>query len=73
MLHVFLIVVLLLAFAFACFAVGIFVRGKFPDTHVGRNAEMKKLGITCAKNDGAYCQGRLDSENCQGCGEAKQL
>jgi len=24
--------------------------GKFPDTHIGRNKEMKKRGILCAAN-----------------------
>jgi len=68
MLHVFIIVVVLVAIAFAGFGVGVFVKGKFPDTHVGHNAEMKKLGITCAKHDGAFCQGRTNTESsCQGC------
>ena len=67
MFKVFLIVIFLIAIAFVCLAVGIIVKGKFPDTHVGRNAEMKKLGIACAKNDGAYCQGQPDSDDCKGC------
>ena len=51
MFTIFIIVSLLLAFSFVGLAIGVLVKGKFPETHVGRNAEMKKLGITCAKND----------------------
>ena len=67
MLQLFLIVAILVAIAIACLAVGIIIKGKFPDTHVGHNAEMKKMGITCVKSDSAFCQGRTDSEGCKGC------
>ena len=42
--------------------------GRFPETHIGRNKNMKKLGITCAKDESAWCQGRKDAPECQGCG-----
>jgi len=71
MLQIFLIVIILIAIAFVCFAVGVMVKGKFPDTHVGHNAEMKKLGVTCAKHDDAFCQGRSKLESCQGCKDEK--
>jgi len=29
--------------------------GRFPDTHVGSNAEMRKRGITCAKQTDIGC------------------
>jgi len=67
MLYVYLITIILVAVAVAGLAVGIIVKGKFPDTHVGHNAEMKKRGITCVKRDGAFCQGRSDSDVCKGC------
>ena len=67
MLHVFLIVTILVAIAAVGLGIGIIVKGKFPDTHVGHNAEMKKKGITCIKTDSAFCQGRSDSEVCKGC------
>jgi hypothetical protein len=28
-----------------------FLKKKFPETHVGHNSNMKKLGITCAKHE----------------------
>ncbi|MDR1171308.1 MAG: hypothetical protein LBL24_02520 [Bacteroidales bacterium] len=67
MFRFFLIVAVLVAIAVAGLAIGILIKGKFPDTHVGRNADMKKMGITCAKNDSALCQGRPNSEGCRGC------
>jgi hypothetical protein len=68
MFQTFLIAAILIAVSVAGIAVGILIKGKFPDTHVGHNPDMKKLGITCAKNDAAYCQGRSDSDACRGCG-----
>ena len=67
MFPLFLIVVVLVAISVVGLAVGVLVKGKFPDTHVGRNADMKKMGVTCAKNDSAYCQGRSESDACRGC------
>ena len=46
--------------------------GRFPETHIGRNKHMKKLGITCAKNESALCQGRKEAPECQGCGLLQQ-
>ena len=67
MIHVFLIATALIAIAIAALAIGVIIKGKFPDTHMGHNAEMKKLGISCAKKDETFCQGRSDSEGCRGC------
>jgi len=59
--------IILVAVAGAGMAVGIIVKGKFPDTHVGQNAEMRKMGITCVKNDSDFCKGRPDTDACTGC------
>lgn len=47
----FLITIILVAFAFVALGVGIFFRkeGKFPETEVGHNKHMRELGIYCAK------------------------
>ena len=29
--------------------------GRFPETSIGKNREMRKLGITCAKHDEMRC------------------
>ena len=58
MFQIFIIVSLLVALAVIGLAIGVIVKGKFPETHAGHNAEMKKLGITCAKRDAKLCQGR---------------
>ena len=67
MLQLFLIVAVLVAIAIIGLAIGVIIKGKFPDTHVGHNPDMKKMGITCAKNDRAYCQGRKQTSGCEGC------
>jgi len=58
-----------MAIAFLGLGIGIFIKGKFPETHIGKNEEMKKLGITCAKNDSNLCRGRSNpNENdCRSC------
>ena len=40
--------------------------GKFPETEVGRNKEMRKLGIECAKAEEIKC--RRDVEQNGACG-----
>lgn len=34
-------------------------QGKFPNTSVGKNPALKKLGITCAKHDEQRCFNNL--------------
>lgn len=50
---VILISILLIAIAFLGLGFSIFFRknGKFPETEIGHNKHMKKLGITCVKCD----------------------
>jgi hypothetical protein len=67
MLLLFIITAIIIALAIIGLAVGILVKGKFPDTHVGHNPNMKKLGITCAKNDSDLCRGRDKFDECKGC------
>ena len=62
MIQVFITVTVLIALAVVGLAVGIIIKGKFPETHAGHNTEMKKLGISCAKRDGTLCQGRSKSK-----------
>lgn len=48
---VFLLSILLISLAFIALGVSIFFRkgGKFPETEIGHNKHMKKMGITCVK------------------------
>jgi hypothetical protein len=52
-LTVLIISVVIVAIAFIGLGLSIFFRknGKFPETGVGHNTEMRKLGITCARSD----------------------
>ena len=67
MLQVIIIASVLLAIALVGLAIGVIFKGKFPETHVGHNPEMKKLGITCAKNDKNLCQGRPKTTKFSNC------
>lgn len=58
----------LVAIALAGMAITIIVRpgGRFPETHVGHNKEMRKRGITCAQATDTGCS-PVDSAGCCGC------
>lgn len=49
----FFIFALIIAFCVLCLEVKVLFskRGKFPETELGRNEEMRKRGITCARED----------------------
>jgi hypothetical protein len=51
--ELFFVAIILVGIAFAAIGINIFFRkeGKFPETEVGRNSNMKRLGITCPKCD----------------------
>ena len=61
LIKLFLITGVIVAVSFLAMGISIFVRkdGKFPTFEIGKNKEMKKLGITCAKHDELKCFNRL--------------
>ena len=62
--------ILILAAAIALMCVGIIFKGKFPETEVSRNENMKELGIKCMREQEEElksCTGKY-SEDCVGCG-----
>lgn len=60
---------LLIAFALVAMAVGILLRrgGRFPDTHISHNREMRKRGITCAQHTDVGCKPAQNTAGCAGC------
>lgn len=72
--------ILILAIAIALMCVGIIVKGKFPETEVSKNENIRRMGIKCAREEememmeaersgkkSQTCSGAY-SENCVGCG-----
>jgi hypothetical protein len=41
--------------------------GRFPDTHISHNAEMKKRGITCAQKTDVGCTPSDENSSCCSC------
>jgi hypothetical protein len=41
--------------------------GKFPETHISGNPEMKKRGITCAQQTDIGCHSTEDFPGCSSC------
>ena len=50
--------ILVLAIAIALMCVGIIVKGRFPETEVSRNENMRKMGIRCAKEEEEELHGK---------------
>lgn len=47
---IFVLAIILMAFVFICFAIGILIKrnGKFPNLHIGQNEGLKREGVSCA-------------------------
>lgn len=63
-------IILLTAFAGLGIKVLFRVRGRFPETHVGKNSEMRKRGITCARNTDVGCHSTDGFPGCPACAES---
>jgi len=61
----------MVAAAFVFLGIRILLRenGRFPETHVGHNREMRKRGIKCAQSTDTGCNPERYSEECPACGE----
>jgi hypothetical protein len=46
--------------------------GRFPETHVGKNPEMRKRGITCARHTDVGCIPSDDYPGCATCSKRNQ-
>ncbi len=73
--EILLLVLGLIAISFIAIGFNIFFRKKkFPQTSVGKNKEMRKLGLSCAKHEEIKCRREIDRDtgvvNCAGCGHA---
>jgi multisubunit Na+/H+ antiporter MnhC subunit len=55
MLQIFIITAILIGLSMLLLGTQILLKkkGKFPETHVGHNKDMRKLGISCAKCENA--------------------
>ena len=51
MLRLLLITIILMVICFLALGIRIWIKGKFADTEVGHNPNMKKLGLCCAKEE----------------------
>jgi hypothetical protein len=58
----FIAAVIIIGACFAGIGIRIWIKGEFPETDIGRNKNMQKLGITCIKDE-------LTGKNsgCNGC------
>jgi len=69
MIKILILSVLLIGISFLALGVRIFFvrQGKFPVTSIGKNSEMKKLGISCASQDEFSCSRTADERTGCGC------
>jgi len=66
-----IISVLLLIVSFIFIGIRIILKnnGRFPETHVSRNREMQRRGITCALDTDVGCRPSEDLSSCSACGK----
>ena len=64
-----LFTVLFVALAFAGLAISMLVKkgGKFPDTHISHNREMRRRGISCAQHTDTGSRPAGNAGGCAGC------
>jgi len=64
-----IISLIILALSFAFFGVRILLKnnGRFPETHISRNKEMRKRGIKCAQQTDIGCVPSDDFPGCASC------
>ncbi len=62
-------IILLIAFAGLGIKILLRDRGRFPETHVGKNREMRKRGITCARDTDVGCHSTDGFPGCPACTE----
>ena len=58
---------LVLAITFLAIRIILKPKGQFPETHISRNKEMQKRGITCAQKTEIGCNPGDDFEGCPTC------
>jgi len=65
------LVIVILAISFIGIGFNIFLRNKkFPQTSIGKNKNMAKLGLTCPKSDEIKCRREIEkrTDYCSSCG-----
>lgn len=64
-----IISVIFIGIAVAGLGIGILLKqhGRFPEFHVGKNAEMRKRGISCARKTDLGCTVSFDNQRCSDC------
>jgi hypothetical protein len=70
LLKLLIISAVLLIISFSFLGIGILIKkhGKFPNTHISQNEEMRKRGITCAQHNDIGCNPADDFPGCSTCG-----
>jgi hypothetical protein len=62
-------ILLIISFVFLGIRILLKGNGRFPETHVGRNKEMQKRGISCAQDINIGCAPSDGFDSCTTCGK----
>jgi hypothetical protein len=65
--QVFVLTLILIALCFAALGIRIWIKGEFTENEIGRNKNMRKLGIKCVKNE--ELKQFNDNNNCNTCAD----
>jgi hypothetical protein len=61
----FVLTLILMTLCFAALGIRIWIKGEFTENEIGRNKNMRKLGIKCAKNE--ELEQFNDNNKCDAC------
>ncbi|MBN1108839.1 MAG: hypothetical protein JXR66_11820 [Bacteroidales bacterium] len=61
-------IILIIAFVFMAVRILFKPGGRFPEIHVGRNRELRKRGISCARTTDTGCNPVDSTDGCPTCG-----
>lgn len=66
-----IITIIIVAVCFIAIGIQVWIKGKFPETEVGHNENMRKMGLCCAKEEEMRLwknQNNNESASCGSCG-----
>ncbi|HOP00482.1 MAG TPA: hypothetical protein PLV06_09895 [Bacteroidales bacterium] len=61
-------IIVIIAFVFLAIRILFSPGGRFPEIHVGRNRELRKRGISCARSTDTGCNPIDSNDGCPTCG-----
>ncbi|MDR2383503.1 MAG: hypothetical protein LBD76_06435 [Prevotellaceae bacterium] len=70
--ELFILTLILIALCFAALGIRIWIKGEFTENEIGRNKNMRKLGLKCVKHEEIE-QFNDDNDKCNTCADCSSF